>query len=160
MVTFCYLSLCLLPSTKLGSQVLERGAPGHCWEWAAYMAEWWQVKHIQSPCFSSNSSSCLAQNKAGLISYSSFERPCIKRLRFRILHPFNTWLRTGGMYSDINVTKKIYAQVKVISKKEVLSLIIFGQELCPSSGDKSACSSCDSSLSLRPEQLNWGNDQF
>lgn len=102
----------------------------------------------------------LAQNRAGLISYSSFERPCIKRLRFRILHPFYTWLGTGGMCSDINVTKKIYAQVKVISKKEALSLIIFGQELCPSSGDKSACSSCDSSLSLRPEQLNWGNDQF
>lgn len=102
----------------------------------------------------------LAQNGPGLISYSSFERLCIKRLRFRILHAFNTWLRIGGMCSDINVTKKIYARVKVISKKEALSLIIFGQELCPSSGDKSACSSCDSSLSLRPEQLNWGNDQF
>lgn len=74
----------------------------------------------------------LAQNRVGLISYSSFERLCIKRLRFRILCPLNTWLGTGGMCSDINVTKKIYAQVKVISKKEALSLIIFGQELCPS----------------------------
>lgn len=102
----------------------------------------------------------LTQNRAGLISYSSFESLCIKRLRFRILHPFNTWLRIEGMCSDINVTKKMYAWVKVISKKEALSLIIFGQELCPSSGDKSACSSCDSSLSLKTEQLNWGNDQF
>lgn len=66
----------------------------------------------------------LAQKGARFISYSSFERLCIKTPRFRVLHPFNTWLSIGGMCSDINVTKKIYARVKVISKKEPLSLII------------------------------------
>lgn len=127
------------------------------------LAEPCKTKHCSEAAFPMKQQQLLcslAQNRAGLISYSSFERLCIKRLRFRILHPFNTWLSIGGMCSDINVTKKIYAWVKVISKKEALSLIIFGQELCPSSGDKSSSSSCDSSLSLRPEQLNWGNDQF
>lgn len=148
-----------VPFSVGGSLLLDQ--PGEVPLWKS--AEWCKAKHCSEPALAMKQQQLqysLAQNRAGLISYSSFERLCIKRLRFRILHPFNTWLSIGGMCSDINVTKKIYAWVKVISKKEALSLIIFGQELCPSSGDKSSSTSCDSSLSLRPEQLNWGNDQF